>query len=147
MSHSSEYPDFFAGFYDVIYDKVRHDADHDYFLNKMIQVNDPVLEVGVGTGRFFKEALNRGVDIYGIDISPSMIKILKGKLPQKDHHRVAVQDICKLDFNRKFDLIVAPFRVFMHLLSVTDQFIALEKVHEHLNPDGQFIFDLFVCCP
>jgi len=144
MSNSSEYPDFFARFYDVIYDQIRHDADHDYFLNKMLKVNGPVLEVGVGTGRFFIEALNQGVDIYGIDISPSMVKVLKIKLPPEEHHRVSVQDLCDLNLDRKFDLIIAPFRVFMHLLKVEDQFKALEKVHEHLNPGGHFIFDLFV---
>ena len=32
----------------------------------------------------------------------------------------------------------------MHIISVEDQLQALNKVHEHLVPDGQFIFDLFV---
>jgi len=144
MSDSSEYPDFFARFYDIIYDEVRNDADHAYFLKKMLKTSGPVLEVGVGTGRFFIEALNRGVDIYGIDISPSMIEILQNKLPPKEHHRISIQDLCELNLNKKFDLIIAPFRVFMHLLNVEDQLKVLNKIHDHLNPGGQFIFDLFV---
>lgn len=144
MTISSEYPDFFARFYDTIYDQIRHDADHEYFLNKMLKVKGPVLEVGVGTGRFFIEALNQGVDVYGIDISPSMVEVLKGKLPTEEHHRVSVQDLCQLNLDKKFDLIIAPFRVFMHILEVEDQLKALNKVFDHLNPGGQFIFDLFV---
>ena len=85
------------------------------------------MEVGVGTGRFFIEALNQGVDIYGIDISASMVEVLKNKLPKEDHNRVYVENFCKLNMNKKFDLIIAPFRVFMHLLKVEDQFKALKK--------------------
>ncbi len=140
----TEYPEFFARFYDVIYDEVRNDADHDYFLNKMFEARGPVLEVGVGTGRFFMDALNQGTDIYGIDFSPEMIRVLKSKLPAKEHHRVTVQNICSLNLNNQFDLTVAPFRVFMHLLSVEDQLKALNAVHAHLKPGGRFIFDLFV---
>lgn len=144
MKSGTEYPDFFARFYDIIYDSIRNDTDHDYFLKKIIETKGPVLEVGTGTGRFFMEALNRGADIYGIDISPAMFDILKNKLPEKEHHRIKVQDICTFNLDRKFDLIIAPFRVFMHLLTVEEQFKALDTVYAHLNPNGIFIFDLFV---
>ena len=53
MSISSEYPDFFARFYDVIYDHVRNDADHDYFLNKMLKVKGPVLGSRSGDRKVF----------------------------------------------------------------------------------------------
>lgn len=144
MSQDAEYPDFFARFYDVIYQHVRSDADSEYFLKKIIETKGPVLEVGAGTGRFFIEALEKGADIYGIDISLSMIEILKKKLPTNEHHRVAVQNLCTLDLQKSFDLIIAPFRVFMHLTTVDEQFKALDAVYDHLNPGGTFIFDLFV---
>jgi len=144
MSSGYEYPEVFARFYDVIYDQIRSETDHDYFLKKILAAKGPVLEVGVGTGRFFIEALSKGADIYGIDISPSMIDVLKRKLPKKEHHRVSMQDVCKLKSDKKYNLIIAPFRVFMHLLTVEKQLQALEKVYTHLNPGGTFIFDLFV---
>lgn len=144
MSQNAEYPDFFARFYDVIYDHVRSNADSDYFLKKILEANGPVMEVGVGTGRFFTEALKKGADIYGIDISPSMIEILKKKLPTKEHHRIAVQNLCTLDLQKSFDLIIAPFRVFMHLITIEEQFQALDTVYHHLKPGGTLIFDLFV---
>lgn len=144
MNASVKYPDFFARFYDIIYEKVRDKTDHNYFLNKIKQAKGPVLEVGVGTGRFFTDALDKDADIYGIDISPSMIDILKQKLNKKEHRRVSLQDLRELSMDKKFDLIIAPFRVFMHIISVEDQLQALNKVFEHLVPGGQFIFDLFV---
>ncbi len=144
MKKEQLYPDFFARFYDVIYDHIRSSADHDYFMKKILESKGPVLEVGVGTGRFFTEALKNGADIYGIDISPSMIEVLKQKLPVKEHVRIQVQDLCSLEMDKKFSLIIAPFRVFMHLITVDEQLEALNKVHAHLLRGGKFIFDLFV---
>jgi ubiquinone/menaquinone biosynthesis C-methylase UbiE len=144
MSASFEYPEYFARFYDVIYKHLRNEVDHDYFLGKILTAKGPVLEVGVGTGRFFIEALNKGADIYGIDISQAMIDVLKRKLPVQEHYRISTQDVCKLQSDKKYNLIIAPFRVFMHLLTVEQQLKALATVYEHLNPSGTFIFDLFV---
>ena len=143
MPDDSTYPESFARFYDVIYSHLRT-ADRDYFLRKILETRGPVLETGVGTGRFFLDALNKGADIYGIDISPTMLDQLKSKLDQSQHHRIFHQDVRTLNLNKKFDLAVAPFRVFSHLLRVEDQLQALNSVHDHLNPGGKFIFDLFV---
>jgi SAM-dependent methyltransferase len=144
MNPKHQYPEFFARFYDVIYDHIRNEADHDFFLNKILAEKGPVLEVGVGTGRIFKEALDKGADIYGIDFSPAMIDVLKSKLTEKDHYRVSVQDVCELKSNLKYSLVIAPFRVFMHLLTVNQQLKALSNIHDHLLAGGTFIFDLFV---
>jgi ubiquinone/menaquinone biosynthesis C-methylase UbiE len=138
------YPDFFARFYDTIYQHVRDDTDHAYYMDKIAAARGPVLEVGTGTGRFFMDALQKGADIYGIDFSPAMIKVLKSKLPQEHHHRVTVQDIRTMDPDKSFKLIIAPFRVFMHLISIKDQMKALDQVYQYLDDGGYFVFDLFV---
>jgi SAM-dependent methyltransferase len=144
MIESDQYPVFFARFYDTIYDQVRDSTDHRYFINKILETKGPVLEIGVGTGRLFTDALSQGANIYGIDFSPSMIQVLKAKLPTEEHHRIHVDDIRYFQMNQKFSLIIAPFRVFMHLLSVNDQIKALNNVYRHLDVNGKFIFDLFV---
>ncbi len=144
MHKSDKYPDFVARFYDVTYAKVLTGADCGYYLKKISQTDGPVLEVGVGTGRIFIDALKMGVDIYGIDVSPSMIDILRTKLEKKDHNRIKVQDARNLDIEKKFNLIIAPFRVFSHFLTIEDQLRVLNKIHNHLKPDGKLIFDVFV---
>lgn len=73
-------------------------------------------EVGVGTGRFFITALTQNADIYGFDISRSMVDVLKTKLTKTQQHRISVQNIVDFQYDFKFDLIIAPFRVVMHLL-------------------------------
>jgi SAM-dependent methyltransferase len=141
------YPSAFARFYDLIYQSIRHDTDSAFFLKKIRESKGPVLEVGTGTGRFLKEALDAGADIYGIDVSPAMVEVLQKKLNPADHFRVTVADLRTFRLDKKFDLVIAPFRVFGHLLTPEDQLMAFERIHEHLAPGGRLIFDLFVPDP
>jgi SAM-dependent methyltransferase len=140
----NEYPEYFARFYDLIYHQVRDGVDNNFYLKKIKEVKGRILEVGVGTGRLFTEALNNGADIYGIDISPAMLDIALKKLSPEQKKRISLQNIINFKLNKKFDLIVAPFRVFMHLAEKADQMKALNNVFDHLSPDGVFIFDVFV---
>lgn len=144
--HSSDgqYPGFFARFYDLIYHHVRDGVDNNFYLNKIIKTNGKILEVGTGTGRLLIEALEIGADIYGIDISSSMLDILKVKLNEEQKHRISLQNIVDFTSGFKYDLIIAPFRVFMHLIEKRDQLKALNNAYHNLNPGGEFIFDAFV---
>jgi SAM-dependent methyltransferase len=141
------YPYCFARFYDLIYAKIRSDVDTGYFLRKIKDAGGKVLDVGVGTGRFFLEALKDGADIYGIDISPAMLDILKTRTDKKNHYRISRQDIRDFDTGLRFSLILAPFRVFMHLVEATDQITALNHVFDQLEDGGTFIFDLYIPDP
>jgi SAM-dependent methyltransferase len=138
------YPDYFARFYDLIYHQIRDGVDNKFYLGKIKKTKGKILEVGTGTGRLLTEALENGADIYGIDISPSMLDFLKAKLNPADQHRISLQNIVDFKLNIKFDLIIAPFRVFMHLTEKKDQLNALNNVYSQLNPGGKFIFDLFI---
>jgi SAM-dependent methyltransferase len=138
------YPHSFARFYDAIYHKLRDGVDNEFFLNNIKQINGKVLEIGVGTGRFFIDALNSGADIYGLDNSEPMINILRSKIGEDQQFRISNQNIIDFSFNFQFDLIIAPFRVMMHIIDKTDQITALHNIYNHLRSNGRFIFDTFV---
>lgn len=138
------YPETFARFYDLIYHQMRDHVDIDFFLNEISRTKGKILEIGVGTGRLFTNSLNKGADIYGIDISKSMLDVLKKKIKSDQHFRISLQDMLDFSFDFKFDLIIAPFRVIMHIPDKDDQIRALDNVYKHLNSDGTFIFDTFV---
>jgi SAM-dependent methyltransferase len=138
------YPEYFARFYDLIYHQIRDGVDNKFYLGEIKNTKGKVLEVGTGTGRLLIEALENGADIYGIDISPSMLDFLKAKLNAEDQQRISLQNIVDFKLNIKFDLIIAPFRVFMHLTEKEEQLNALNNVHSHLKPGGKFIFDVFI---
>ena len=67
-----------------------------------------VLEVGCGTGIFSVEILKRGNKLWGIDISPKMIKEAKKKVKNEGLKAVfSTGDICNLKFqNNFFDTVV-----------------------------------------
>jgi SAM-dependent methyltransferase len=140
----SEYPEFFARFYDLIYHSIRDGVDNDFFQTEIMHTKGKVLEIGAGTGRLFINALNKGADIYGIDISQSMIDVLNKKLSDDLLYRISLQNMIDFTYDFKFDLIVAPFRVIMHLPEKEDQLRAINNVYEHLGKNGRFIFDVFV---
>jgi SAM-dependent methyltransferase len=141
---TQKYPKNFARFYDTIYHKMRDAVDIEYFLNEIKLTSGKVLEIGVGTGRLFTNALNQGADIYGLDISEAMIDVLYQKLQREQHYRLSLQNIIDFTFDFKFDLIIAPFRVIMHLLDKKDQIKAIDNIYNHLNNNGRFIFDAFI---
>jgi SAM-dependent methyltransferase len=140
----SAYPDYVARFYDVVYRQVRDAADKSYYVDKLVSCGGPALEVGVGTGRIFLEALDRGADVYGTDNSAEMIAVLRSKLEPRHHHRIQRCDLVNMDLGKNFNLIVAPFRVLSHIIDTDDQIRALNAVYDHLVPGGAFIFDLYV---
>jgi SAM-dependent methyltransferase len=143
----SPYPPGFARFYDLIYEKIRQDVDTAFFLNRIKGSRGPVLEVGVGTGRFFREALKEGADVYGIDTSSAMLDVLRSHIDVKDHYRITLQDIRNFETGFPFSLIIAPFRVFMHLSDSTGQLAALDHVYDQLAGEGEFVFDLYIPDP
>jgi SAM-dependent methyltransferase len=139
-----EYPDSMARFYDLIYHKHRDGVDNAFFQQEIRSAKGRVLEIGVGTGRLFTDALQQGADIYGLDISHSMINVLLGKLDHEQHFRISRQNIIDFSYDFRFDLIIAPFRVMMHLFEKEEQIRAIDNVYEHLAARGRFIFDAFV---
>lgn len=140
----TKYPPTFARFYDTIYHQIRDGVDNEFFLDEIRKAKGRVLEVGTGTGRLFMNALAGGADIYGLDISESMLEVLYKKLPQDQYYRLSLQNVMDFSFDIRFDLIIAPFRVLMHLIDKYDQLKALNNVCRHLNAGGAFIFDVFV---
>jgi len=122
-----KYPANFARFYDTIYHQMRDTVDNEFFQNEIKNTSGKVLEIGVGTGRLFINALNQGADIYGLDISEAMLEVLSKKLQKKQYYRISLQNLIDFTFDFKFDLIIAPFRVIMHLLDKEEQIKAINK--------------------
>lgn len=130
-------------FYDIVTQEIVK-YDRGFYLNEILKTKGKVLEIGTGTGRIFKKALDLGCDVYGIDISESMQKYLKEHIKSEEHYRLKFADIKDFDFGFKFDLIVAPFRMFSHLISTSEQLLALRNISKQLKTDGKFLFDVFI---
>lgn len=131
-------------FYDTVYDTFPFlKVGEQFYLDEIQNAGGSVLEAGVGTGRIFLPALAARADVYGIDYSPQMLERLKEKLDEKEHSRLFNGDIRNFKLDKKFKLIISPFRVFQHLLTVDDQLKALNCLYDHLEEGGRLIFDVF----
>ena len=141
MDKKYYYNDVMVNFYDIIH--TDYNVDKKFYLDKILNAKGPVLEIGCGTGRIFCDALKQGADIYGIDQSGLMLKKLKEKIDVSEHCRVQVVDALDYISDKKYNLIIAPFRMFMHILSIEDQIKFLKNVYESLSGDGEYVFNVF----
>ena len=77
------YDDFYADIYDYL---VFNNLKNEYEVGEIINIASPssnskILDIGCGTGHHVSSLGSKGLDILGIDISPSMIKTAKKNYP------------------------------------------------------------------
>lgn len=113
-----------------------------------------VLEFACGTGRvtfpLIEAGLDAEFDVVGVDVTPAMLEIAKGKLAKADASTQSWLSLIEGDMRSvnvghgEFDLVLVPFNSFMHMMTQADQLVALENAYNHLVPGGYFMADLFL---
>lgn len=127
-----------------------------------------VLELGCGTGRITLALAERGFDIFGIDLSLPMLRVLRRKaaaLPNRAGRppMLAAMDMGRPGFAGPFAAILCPFSAFTYLIAEAERERALAAIraalvrgpHETpvapLGPrgagDARFILDVFIPDP
>lgn len=130
----------------ILYDINNKKDDILFYLNYAKKLGSEVLELGCGTGRVSIFLANHGIKVTAVDSSQNMIKALKEKtknLKNKKDIEIIKGNLTKVRLNKKFNLIIMPFRVFQCLLSVEEQQKALLNIERHLSPNGLLIFDIY----
>jgi SAM-dependent methyltransferase len=106
----------------------------------------PVLECACGTGIFFLPLLAAGYDMYGFDISETMISALRSKAQTRYkitvNDRVTVQDFETFHYRQLFDAILIPTNSFGMLITQESQIRTLRNIYNHLAPNGKLLLDL-----
>ena len=134
--------------YDLISKGLPNDLE--FYLSEAQNVKGKVLEIACGTGRIFLEMLKNNVDAYGVDISKAMLDVLKNKAKQNNINlegRIFNQDMKNFKIQEKFDLIIIPYRSFLHNETIEDQLSTLNSCYQHLNPKGKLIINFFHYSP
>ncbi|MBI4675795.1 MAG: class I SAM-dependent methyltransferase [Chloroflexi bacterium] len=122
---------------------VQTTLDVPFFLDATRDVQGEVLELMSGTGRVSLPLIEAGVRLTCVDYSAEMLKRLEEKLAARNLHAdLFVQDARALDLGKTFELIFIPFHAFAEITAPDDQRAALERICQHLAPDGQFICTL-----
>ncbi len=120
-----------------------------YYVDLAVELGGPVLEYGCGNGRIAIPIARSGVSIQGVDLSEPMLEDLRRRLrgePREVRQRLTSRrgDMRALKLRRRFPLVTCPFNAFLHLYTRQDVERFLERVREHLEPRGQFVFDVSI---
>lgn len=142
--HSDVYDQLIARNYDAVYAVIRDPSgDATFYRDLALKAGGPVLELGCGTGRILLGIAQAGIECVGLDASPAMLQVLRGKNPPPNLTLFEGRMQSFALGEGRFRLITAPFRAFSHLLTVEEQLAALACIRRHLAPGGTFVFDLF----
>lgn len=103
-----------------------------FLLEKILFVRSgKALDIGCGTGQLASLLVERGFDVYGVDLSENAIE----QASKRTKGRFEVRDIEKDFPEGKFDLISCKL-VFAF---IQNKQIFFQNVAEHLSDDGQFL--------
>jgi len=129
------------------YDLFGEKQDVGFYLDLAKEQGGKALELGVGTARLAVQLARAGVEVWGIDNSPHMLRAARAKLAkEKPNVRCRVHleqaDVREFTLPERFGLVYFPSFSFDHLVTRNDQISTLRCVLRHLTSDGVFAFDL-----
>jgi SAM-dependent methyltransferase len=134
----SRYRDYNAEYYDL--DTTQTD-DIDFY-QSLVSSDSLVLELGCGTGRVSIPLADTARTVTAVDLSDTMLDRARKKDHQKKVSFVR-GDICSIKFQERFDLIIAPFRVFQALEHPAQVSGLMGVIREHLKKDGVAFLNVF----
>ncbi len=113
------------------------------------EVGSPALELGSGTGLFSVLLAKDGIKVVGLEKSPEMLNEARRKLqelPPDVASRLLFLsgDMSRFQLNQQFRLIFVPSASFQYMKTPEDQLSCLQSVRAHLDPNGLFVFDIWL---
>ncbi|MBQ8836300.1 MAG: class I SAM-dependent methyltransferase [Clostridia bacterium] len=136
-----------------VYDKLNADLDYAAwakYIDEKIKVHSDidvslVLDLCCGTGAMTFELDKLGYDMTGIDLSPDMLDIARGKACEAgrmENILFLCQDMCEFELYGTVQAVVSCLDSLNHLDSAEDLKKVFGLVHNYLEPGGLFMFDL-----
>jgi SAM-dependent methyltransferase len=136
--------DAIAEFYDPWSRSVVEDVG--FYVDEARRARPPVVELGVGTGRVAIPIAAAGIEVIGVDSSAGMLAVCRrhaalagvaGKLDLR------LGDLRRPPVERRVELVICPFRSFLHLETGEERKAALAAAFALLQPGGRLVFDVF----
>jgi SAM-dependent methyltransferase len=145
-------PNYESKWWGYIYDQMMAhqqdvvDANLRFYQANLQQVTGPVLECACGTGLILLPLLALGHDMYGFDISQSMLATLTMKAAQQGvddiQRRISVQQLESFRYDQRFAAILIPTNTFSMLSTQEAQIRTLCNISTHLAPSGKLLLDI-----
>jgi len=133
-----------AGFYDDWSRSVVEDIS--FYVEEGRRARGPVIELGVGTGRIAVPLAAQGVRVIGVDSSAGMLAVCRerGRSAGVEHLLdLRLGDLSDPPVQDRVELVLCPFRAYLHLRDATERLRAFRAARELLQPGGRLVFDVF----
>jgi SAM-dependent methyltransferase len=101
------------------------------------------LEFAVGSGRVALPLSERGIPVAGIELSPHMAAVLRGK-PGAGAVPVTIGDMTSTRVPGVYSLVYLVFNTIMNVTTQDEQVAVFENAAAHLAPGGRFVVEVGV---
>ncbi len=134
-----------------VYDEINKELDYKSwadFIEKTAKKHlgknpELVLDLACGTGSMAIELASRGYDMIAVDYSLEMLGVARERAENVGVDILWLcQDMREFELYGTVDLVVSTLDSINHLTSTNDVIKCFDLVHNYLNPDGIFIFDI-----
>jgi SAM-dependent methyltransferase len=132
--------DFYAETYDTVVADWPGEIDFYQGLAKEASASGrAILELACGTGRVAIPLAQTGAKVVGLDYSPAMLAVARGK---GSTVRWVEGDMRSFDLGERFGLVIIPGHAFQNLVTADDQVACLQAIRRHLTHDGRLVIHL-----
>ena len=134
------YDDFYVSIYDYL---VFNNLKNDYEIGSIINSTSPdetsvIVDIGSGTGHHVSSIASQGLNIVGIDISPSMVKEAKNNFPEYNFKVGDAMDATQLNYNSVTHILCLYFTLYYF----NDKRQFFDNCMDWLMPGGYLIVHL-----
>jgi SAM-dependent methyltransferase len=134
----------YSSYYDLLYKDKDYRSESNYVqqvLKQYLPNCKSLLELGCGTGNHAVHLCANGYTVHGIERSEQMVQ--EGLQKKIEGFNPSQGDITGFKLNKTFDAAVSLFHVISYLTENDALLSCFKAVHEHLNPGGLFLFDVW----
>ncbi len=133
------------------YDKLNSETDYaswadfiEEIFRKFGKGTESVLDLGCGTGAMTFELRRRGYDMTAVDISPEMLSVARDAAEENGISDILwlCQDMREFELYGTVNAAVCCLDGINHLTGAGDLDRCFSLVHNYLDPDGIFVFDV-----
>ncbi len=117
-----------------------------FYVAEAGEAKPPVVELGVGTGRIAVPIAAAGIRVIGVDSSPGMLEVCRERAALAgvtELLELRLGDLRLPPVAERVELVVCPFRSYLHLHTDDERLAALRAAQQLLVPGGRLIFDVF----
>ncbi|MGN7399722.1 class I SAM-dependent DNA methyltransferase [Cytobacillus praedii] len=138
------------GKFAYLYDELMKDVPYDKWVELVknyvseFHVNgNKILDLACGTGELSIKFAEEGFEVTGVDLSEDMLMVAQGKAADKEMNvQFYQQNMAELEGLGRFDVIGIFCDSLNYLQSEQEVLDTFSRVHEHLDDNGLFIFDV-----